>query len=155
VLASKEDGGGMLRDIYLGLLANSAPVFGRIYRGMAAGDGLPALFHCHGGKDRTGMVAAVLLRLLGVSRRDVLDDYELTSTYRVRSMQDDSYENLVARGLNPAAAAGVLGTPRWAMEQALDVLEGEHGGAESFLLGPAGLSAVEVASLRARLVRPG
>jgi protein-tyrosine phosphatase len=35
------------------------------------------LFHCAGGRDRTGMVAAVLLEAAGVDRREVLDDYVL------------------------------------------------------------------------------
>jgi hypothetical protein len=35
----------------------------------------PILFHCSAGKDRTGIVAALLLELLGASRADVLDDY--------------------------------------------------------------------------------
>ena len=39
-------------------------------------------FHCHGGKDRTGVVAAVLLLALGVDRETVLDDYEATRRYR-------------------------------------------------------------------------
>jgi protein-tyrosine phosphatase len=37
------------------------------------------LFHCAAGKDRTGIVAAVLLGLLGVADDDILDDYEMTS----------------------------------------------------------------------------
>jgi hypothetical protein len=37
------------------------------------------LFHCQAGKDRTGIVAAVLLRLVGVSREDVVGDYLRTN----------------------------------------------------------------------------
>jgi protein-tyrosine phosphatase len=39
------------------------------------------LFHCAGGKDRTGIVTAVLLGVLGVPDEVILDDYELTSTF--------------------------------------------------------------------------
>ncbi|NED94244.1 tyrosine-protein phosphatase [Phytoactinopolyspora alkaliphila] len=38
----------------------------------------PVVFHCAAGKDRTGIVAAVLLSLLGVSDDDVAADYALT-----------------------------------------------------------------------------
>ncbi len=40
------------------------------------------LFHCFAGKDRTGVAAAMLLTLLGVSREDILRDYMLTNELR-------------------------------------------------------------------------
>ena len=45
-----------------------------------AGEGdLPLVFHCHAGKDRTGIVAALVLSLLGVDREDVVADFALTN----------------------------------------------------------------------------
>ncbi len=38
----------------------------------------PLLFHCAAGKDRTGVAAAIILSLLGVSYRQIIDDYLLT-----------------------------------------------------------------------------
>lgn len=37
------------------------------------------LFHCHEGKDRTGVIAMLLLLLVGVSRKDVIANYEVSS----------------------------------------------------------------------------
>lgn len=39
------------------------------------------LFHCTAGKDRTGVVAAVLLYLLEVSKEDIIADYQVSYTY--------------------------------------------------------------------------
>ncbi|MEA4920615.1 MAG: tyrosine-protein phosphatase [Clostridiaceae bacterium] len=39
------------------------------------------LFHCTAGKDRTGVVAAVLLRIAGVSKDDIMADYIATQAY--------------------------------------------------------------------------
>lgn len=39
---------------------------------------LPVVFHCSAGKDRTGAFAAILLTLLGVDRKIIFEDYELT-----------------------------------------------------------------------------
>jgi protein-tyrosine phosphatase len=39
----------------------------------------PALVHCAAGKDRTGVAAALVLRVLGVSREQILQDYQLTN----------------------------------------------------------------------------
>lgn len=40
------------------------------------------LFHCSAGKDRTGMVAAILLSILKVDRETIIQDYLLSNNYR-------------------------------------------------------------------------
>lgn len=39
------------------------------------------LFHCTAGKDRTGMLAALLLSLCGVDLYDIIADYQVSATY--------------------------------------------------------------------------
>ncbi len=142
----------MLRNTYVGALTHSATEIGTIMRGLADPGRTPAVFHCHGGKDRTGIVAAVLLLALGVDRNTVLDDYEATSLYRFPADQHDSLANMLAKGISPEAAAGVLGTPRWAMAEAVDELLSRPGGVEGFITGPAGLAPDELAALRDHLI---
>ena len=79
-LRNRGDGENWLFEDYCGMLEPAAPVFGHLFSEIAECDG-PVMFHCMGGKDRTGMTAALLLSWLGVDRRTVLDDYELTSFY--------------------------------------------------------------------------
>jgi protein-tyrosine phosphatase len=149
------DGERFLLEMYLGLLDHSAGQIGELYTGLAARDGLPAVFHCHGGKDRTGIVAALLLEALGVDREAVLDDYELTARYRRREHQEMTFARLIEAGMTPEAAAGVLSAPRWAMAHALDDLDRRHGGVEAYLTGPAGMAAADLQVLRDRIVAPG
>jgi protein-tyrosine phosphatase len=51
---------------YTRMLDEHAADFGRLLGALAEPGGLPALFHCTAGKDRTGVAAALLLVLLGV-----------------------------------------------------------------------------------------
>jgi protein-tyrosine phosphatase len=147
------DGEQLLGELYSGLIDHSAGQVGELLRGLTTEFGLPAVFHCHAGKDRTGVVAALLLEALGVDRDTVLDDYELTSRYRSRAQQDPTYRRLVEQfAMAPEAAAGVLNTPRWAMEEALNHLDREHGGIDRYLTGPANMRPFDVEMLRARLV---
>jgi len=44
-----------------------------------ADTGGPVLIHCAAGKDRTGLLAALTLRLLGVDEADIVSDYLLTN----------------------------------------------------------------------------
>ena len=41
----------------------------------------PFMFHCFAGKDRTGLLAAMLLSAAGVSREDIIADYQVSFTY--------------------------------------------------------------------------
>lgn len=44
-------------------------------------DSAPLIFHCKGGKDRTGWAAALILSILGVSRGEIIADYMKTADY--------------------------------------------------------------------------
>src|SRR5437868_3058205 len=54
---------------YLTILDNRPQAFRAIFESVAAVDG-GVLFHCYAGKDRTGLIAAMLLHLAGVSPGD-------------------------------------------------------------------------------------
>ena len=146
------DGEQILHELYVGLIEHAAVQIGELFRGLVDVDGLPAVFHCHAGKDRTGVVAALLLDALGVERELILDYYELTARYRLRTHQERTYERLLESGISPEAAAGVLTAPRWAMEHALDELDRRYGSIEAYLTGPAGLQPEDIETLRLRLV---
>lgn len=145
-------GAYLLRDLYRGILVHAGSDIGRILAGMADPDGVPAVFHCTAGKDRTGMVAAILLEWLGVPRELVLDDYELTNSYRREAGERDTFERLVASGVSPEAAAGLLSAPRWAMEETLAELDDEFGGIEQYLRRQGGLGDDVLATLRSTLL---
>lgn len=58
-----------------------ASKLGQLFDSLLDGSGLPLVFHCAAGKDRTGFVAAMLLSALGVSRDQILQDYLLTARH--------------------------------------------------------------------------
>ncbi len=48
------------------------------------------LFHCSAGKDRTGVIAAILLKLVGVDFYDIVADYQVSKTYL-----DPKYKDMI------------------------------------------------------------
>jgi protein-tyrosine phosphatase len=66
------------RNLVVRSIAPYRPVFAAAF----AAERQPLLFHCTAGKDRTGFVAAILLRLLGVDEDLVRADYVLTNEIR-------------------------------------------------------------------------
>ena len=55
--------------------------FGAALRLMCGAEKLPLLYHCTGGKDRTGWMTAIVLTALGVPRELVLRDYLLSNDF--------------------------------------------------------------------------
>ncbi|HVE74813.1 MAG TPA: tyrosine-protein phosphatase [Mycobacteriales bacterium] len=71
---------------YLGYLHEAPGAVIGALRALVDGEGA-ALVHCAAGKDRTGVVCALALSLVGVSRDDVVEDYLLT-VERIEAIRD-------------------------------------------------------------------
>ena len=63
---------------YVKSLAERTETLAEVIEHLASRDNLPAVFHCTAGKDRTGMVAALVLSLVGVPDDVIVHDYTLT-----------------------------------------------------------------------------
>jgi protein tyrosine/serine phosphatase len=67
-----------LADRYVEMLATGGDAIARTLLLLGDPASLPLVFHCAAGKDRTGVVAAMVLSLLGVSDDDIASDYSLS-----------------------------------------------------------------------------
>lgn len=74
--------------VYRSLLDDDAASIARVMDALDDG-GAPgcALFHCRAGKDRTGVIAMLLLGLAGVSDEDIVADYAATQRYLGRGLR--------------------------------------------------------------------
>ena len=72
--------------VYASYATLNAPTIGQVLHVLAQGDE-PALLHCNGGRDRTGVTVAVLMTLLGASRRDVYREYLLSDRHAAEAQQ--------------------------------------------------------------------
>ena len=119
-------------------------------RVIADAERLPVLFHCTAGKDRTGLTAALLLRLLGVPDATVMSDYLLTNPYRAVHRIDAMKPELAAKGVDINEVLALFQANRAALAAALDELD-MNGGTETFLISH-GLAADIPARLRHELL---
>ena len=112
-------------------------------------DALPALFNCHAGKDRTGVIAALLLGLAGVPDETIIADYALSgpnlwpremAAFRETHGEDCSMEDFSAEVSSARS-----------MELTLDYLNERYGGIPTYLT-TIGLSSDELESLRKALL---
>lgn len=63
---------------YQDMLREGAPVIRTVVELLGEPGNLPGAFYCAAGKDRTGVVAAVVLDALGVDHREIVSDYHLS-----------------------------------------------------------------------------
>lgn len=107
------------------------------------------LFHCSAGKDRTGIVAALLLSLAGVDEDTIVADYALTASV-ARPLLSLLREQALARGADIALVERFLSCEPETMRALLAHLNGRYHGAEAYA-GRIGLGGTTVERLRRRL----
>jgi protein-tyrosine phosphatase len=92
---------GFLSTQYTEMLDEATPQIIGALSALAAPDARPAVFHCTAGKDRTGLLSALVLSLLGVPEETVIADYALSGAamHRLRAKLIEKYpdgESLIA-----------------------------------------------------------
>jgi protein-tyrosine phosphatase len=128
--------GEVLSALYVGMLDVGAPALRQALEILATDDALPALFHCSAGKDRTGVLAAIVLTLLGVQREVIVADYALTG----RSMERMLAAVRERRSASPdwtetlqEQPSVFVTAPAEAMQGFLDRVDALHGGVEGYV----------------------
>lgn len=137
---------------YLEILrsAGSADGVPRAFSLLAEPSNYPLVFHCSVGKDRAGVLAAVVLGALGIDDEQILQDFEVSEQYlmpmweRMQEAQRQRAEG--ERGTTPSAdgaqqpqwdagaySKGTFASPREWMAGVLEELAREHGSVRGYV----------------------
>ena len=145
-----------LGDAYAGYLAGTLgrEKIGLFFHELAALRDGAALWHCHTGKDRTGIAAGLILEVLGADWETIAEDYEASNLCYLREIAEME-AILRARGVEEeliAPICGFAGVYRPMLETAWRYMEENWGGAVGYLKDACGVSDEEMESLRARYI---
>lgn len=110
----------------------------------------PAVIHCAAGKDRTGIISALVLGLLGVSDDDIVADYSLSRAAMTRMLERLLEERPDAAAEIQASSAAIVAAEPETMHTFLARFRDENGSFQSYAAA-LGLEAV-VDDLRANLL---
>jgi len=134
-----------MSDVYLNMTETAAPDIVRVLTILADPATGPAAIHCAGGRDRTGVVVAVLLAFLGVPENEIALDYHLSERFTQRWLAWKRAES----GSVPELPLNLLYAPEEAMLLLLKRLRERHGSVHAYLH-DAGLAPWAMEALRAR-----
>ncbi len=132
-------------------------VYRRYFEALAKCDGA-VLIHCHAGKDRTGVLAALTLHILGVSHDDILEDYLATNRH---NRVEDRLPGLMAdfqrdHGI-PAPEAllrRVMGAEAQYLDAAFEAILAGHGSVERYMDIALGVGVEQRKQIQSRFLVP-
>jgi protein-tyrosine phosphatase len=108
--------------------------------------------HCHAGKDRTGVIVGLVLRLAGVSVDAIADDYAISGVQLAEMLARDRV-TAVEHGMDHVRVERLFTVRREAMVQTMECVDSEHGGAVT-LLRDLGLGDARIRRLSHLLLSP-
>ncbi len=133
-----------LHEIYINMLQHARHYIAEVFERLAESNQGAAFFHCTHGKDRTGLVAALLLLLADVDDVDIIANYQISATYLKPLFQSFISE------IEPEALHFFETKPE-SMEQTLAFFHAEFNSAEDYL-SLCGLSDQTIDLLKNRMV---
>jgi len=140
-----------LIDDYIGQIDVNGDSIAEALRHIADEDAHPVIVHCTAGKDRTGVVTAMLLDILGVAHEDIAADYHLTNA---------NMEPIIERVRNAPVYKenGLAYAPQWIFDAQPETMIAFlarmteiYGGAEQWAL-QRGITPAQIASIREHLL---
>jgi protein-tyrosine phosphatase len=136
-----------MRGTYERIVVVFGPSYGASLQRILNGTG-PTLLHCTAGKDRTGVLSALLLLLLGVPRETVFEDYLLTNTY----LEAERRAAMASALKDPTGTTSLMLADRSYLETALQTIDRKFGSLDNYRRTELGLSDSDLERLKARLL---
>jgi len=122
-----------LNDVYVSILDTAHAQLRVVFAALVEPEAFPALVHCTAGKDRTGIIVALLLANAGVPAATIAADYALSETYLAGEWVAQMRERVIAAGGDWARMELLMGSPEELMRQTLVGIEAQYGGVPQYL----------------------
>jgi protein-tyrosine phosphatase len=136
---------------YISNIDKSASTWGEVFQRLAASSQLPLVFHCTGGKDRTGTCAALILLALGVPEKTVIFDHGLSNIF-ISDVANKIYAQFDSYGIDRDKIAPYFSAPRYCIEAMLAHIRKKYDSAANYLRFKAGVTEDILQRIRVELL---
>lgn len=138
---------------YYDILLAAPQAYTKIFKHLAQPHPAPCLVHCTAGKDRTGVLVALLFMLVGKEKGEIAEEYSLTDvglepfkpTFVERLLKNPALEG------NREGVMNMVASKQENMLATVGMIESEFGGSESYMRKYCGLGDEEIEALRRNL----
>jgi protein-tyrosine phosphatase len=137
---------------YIRNIEDYAGVWGEVINYIADPKDPAILFHCTGGKDRTGTCAALILLMLGVDEETVVKDHQLSNSY-ISGMLSGINKLIASYGVDPDKLVPYLTAPLDCIHALIEHICNHYGSASDYLAKKAGVKKETQALLKEKLLR--
>jgi len=131
-----EDANNLLVEVNELLASSEAHRFQQFIDLFVSGEGVPMVYHCTSGKDRTGFATYLIMQTLGVDSALIFDDYLMSNYYRLkRNKKNLRLANLgqYIKPVNPEVLKPLMLVDPKYLRAAVDAIEGRYGTVEAFM----------------------
>lgn len=142
--------GADIADLYLRMLDTARPAICDIFTALADNDTYPAIYHCSAGKDRTGVLTALILRGLDVDDETIIADYALSSQYITPHLEARLASGKFGERYRNIMPAMLRAEPE-TMRRVLQAIDAEFGPSSEAVLA-CGVTASQIDRLREHLL---
>lgn len=143
------------QDSFLTKFYSSTQYFGPRYKAffqklLALPEGESIMYHCTGGRDRTGMATALLLYVLKVPRETIEEDFVASNVY-LAPMNQKMYQSFAQYpGVDIEAVKKAMALRPELIRVMFSSIEREYGSIEAFFKQELGVGDKEIAQLRSK-----
>ncbi|MBD3917574.1 tyrosine-protein phosphatase [Paenibacillus sp. PR3] len=144
----------IMKDFYRKVLFESTDQIRNVLTLLAEQEAAPTLIHCASGKDRTGMIVAIVQLIAGVPRKEVVSDYLLSNPLNkseteraIRLLRLLSGFRISRERLLP-----LLEVRSEYLEEVLDELLAQYGSIEGYLIQACGVDEQTILVLREKFI---
>ncbi|TDJ45227.1 MAG: tyrosine-protein phosphatase [Gammaproteobacteria bacterium] len=149
---SREEIHATFIEMYAAIPLENMAEYSALFTHILASDAAPILVHCTGGKDRTGIAAALILSALDVPRVTIMQDFMLTNEAidvgPVAKMLAMILSKNSDHEIDPVAIEPMLIVQPIFLETAFAAIDAEYGSMDNYLQDALGLTAARRAKLK-------
>ncbi len=127
-----------------------------VFELLADGTNTPMVIHCSNGKDRVGVITALLLELLGVPRDVIVSDFLLSNLHLEEALESfivhEEGRYILWLGIPREDLHALMGVnPQW-LTGALEYMDDVYGSVENYLTQRVGLDEATLEAIRRRML---
>ncbi len=142
------NGAGKMETVMERFALEGAQDFGRVFELLLNEENTGLVYHCTAGKDRTGLLTALILYSLGVSEEVIMQDYLLSNYYRHDKIERNARLGAHILGIETEASRAIMDVRPNYLNASLNIIIKEYGSVDNYLESGLGLTSQDLVTLK-------